>query len=49
MARVEGMPLSALEQGVPWNWESFGESLDALEGRIGFNAGCLAGHSALRR
>jgi N-acyl-D-aspartate/D-glutamate deacylase len=49
LARVEGMPLTALEQGVPWRWERFGEYLDALEGRIGLNAGFLAGHSALRR
>ena len=49
MARVEGMPLGALEDGVPWTWEGFGEYLDALEGRIGLNAGFLAGHSALRR
>ena len=49
LARVEGMPLGALEEGVPWTWESFGEYLDALEGRIGLNAGFIAGHSALRR
>lgn len=49
MARVEGMPLDALEQGVPWNWESVGEYLDALEGRIAVNAGFIVGHSALRR
>jgi N-acyl-D-aspartate/D-glutamate deacylase len=49
MARVEGMPLAALEHGVPWTWETFGEFLDALEGRIGLNAGFIAGHSALRR
>jgi len=49
MARVEGMPLAALEHGVPWTWETFGGYLDALEGRIGLNAGFLAGHSALRR
>ena len=49
MAKVEGMPLAALEQGVPWTWESFGEYLDALEGRIAINAGFIAGHSALRR
>jgi N-acyl-D-aspartate/D-glutamate deacylase len=30
MARVEGMPLAALEQGVDWGWESFGEYLDRL-------------------
>ncbi len=49
MAQVEGMPLGALEAGVPWTWESFGEYLDALEGRIGLNAAFIAGHSALRR
>ncbi len=49
LAKVEGMPLSALEQGVPWNWNSFAEYLDRLEGNIGVNAGFLLGHSALRR
>jgi N-acyl-D-aspartate/D-glutamate deacylase len=49
MARVEGMPLAALEQGVPWSWETFPEYLAALEGRIAVNAGFIAGHSALRR
>lgn len=49
MARVEGMPLTALEQGVPWSWETFGEYLDALDGAIAVNAGFFAGHSALRR
>jgi N-acyl-D-aspartate/D-glutamate deacylase len=49
MAKVEGMPLAALEQGVDWQWESFGEYLDRLEGRIGVNAGFMVGHCALRR
>jgi len=49
MARVEGMPLAALEDGVPWEWESFADYLGALEGRIGVNAGFLVGHCALRR
>ncbi|HUC04901.1 MAG TPA: amidohydrolase family protein [Acidimicrobiales bacterium] len=49
MAKVEGMPLTALEQGVPWTWSTFGEYLDALEGRLGLNAGFLVGHCALRR
>ena len=34
MAKVEGMPLAALEQGVAWTGRRFGEYLDALEGRI---------------
>jgi N-acyl-D-aspartate/D-glutamate deacylase len=49
MAKVEGMPLTALEQGVPWTWSTFGEYLAALEGNLGVNAGFLVGHCALRR
>jgi N-acyl-D-aspartate/D-glutamate deacylase len=49
MAQVEGMPLSGLEQGLPWTWESFGEYLDALDGSVAINAGFLVGHCALRR
>ena len=49
MAKVEGMPLAALEQGVEWNWETFGEYLARLDGRIAVNAGFLVGHCALRR
>ncbi len=49
MARVEGMPLPALEQGVDWKWETFAEYLDRFEGAISVNAGFLAGHCAIRR
>ncbi|MEV4786523.1 D-aminoacylase [Streptomyces tuirus] len=49
MSRVEGMALVALEEGARWNWHSFGEYLDALEGRIAVNAGFMVGHCALRR
>jgi len=49
LARVEGMPLSSLQQGVPWNWRTFGEYLDAIDGSLMPNAGFLVGHSALRR
>ena len=49
MARVEGMSLAALEQGVNWTWESFGEFLDRFEGAIAVNAGFLVGHCAIRR
>jgi N-acyl-D-aspartate/D-glutamate deacylase len=48
MARVEGMPLSSLEQ-LDWSWSSFGEWLGRLDGLIGVNAGFLVGHSAVRR
>ncbi|MEW2530719.1 D-aminoacylase [Streptomyces sp. NPDC047071] len=49
MSKVEGMSLVALEEGAPWSWRSFGEYLDALEGRIAVNAGFMVGHCALRR
>lgn len=49
MAQVEGMPLEALETGLPWDWRSFGEYLDRLDGKIGVNAAFLVGHSAIRR
>src|SRR6266851_8076040 len=38
LARVEGMPLESLRAGVPWNWQTTGDYLDAVEGRLGINA-----------
>jgi N-acyl-D-aspartate/D-glutamate deacylase len=49
LARVEGMPLESLEQGVPWDWASTEEYLARLDGRLALNAGFSVGHSALRR
>ncbi|MCH2172916.1 amidohydrolase family protein [Myxococcota bacterium] len=49
LARVEGMPLESLRAGVPWDWRSFGDYLDRLEGELALNAGFLVGHSAIRR
>jgi N-acyl-D-aspartate/D-glutamate deacylase len=49
LARVEGMPLSSLEQGVPWDWTSFADYLDRIEGTLAPNAGFLVGHCAIRR
>ena len=39
LSRVEGMPLESLEAGVPWNWQSFGEYLGLLDGKLSVNAG----------
>jgi N-acyl-D-aspartate/D-glutamate deacylase len=49
MAKVEGMPLVALEDGITWDWTTFGDYLGRLEGNLGVNAGFLVGHCALRR
>jgi N-acyl-D-aspartate/D-glutamate deacylase len=50
LARVEGMPLETLRAAVPWGqWTSTPEYLNAVEGRLGINAGFMTGHSAIRR
>jgi N-acyl-D-aspartate/D-glutamate deacylase len=49
LARVEGMPLESLQQGLPWDWTSTESYLDRLDGTLMPNAGFLVGHSALRR
>jgi N-acyl-D-aspartate/D-glutamate deacylase len=49
LARVEGMPVASLQEGVPWDWTSFADYLGKLDGNLGVNAGFMAGHSAIRR
>jgi len=50
MQKVEGMPLEALETGVPWGWETFADYLNAVEqSGLSLNAGFLVGHCAIRR
>ncbi len=49
LARVEGMPLESLAEGVPWDWTTTAEYLDRLDNRLAVNAGFLVGHSAIRR
>jgi N-acyl-D-aspartate/D-glutamate deacylase len=49
LAKVEGMPLQSLREGVPWNWRSTAEYLDHLDGTLAINAGFMVGHSAIRR
>ena len=48
LGKVEAMPLESLKAGVPWNWESYGEYLDALDRRLGVNVMALAPHSTIR-
>ena len=43
------MPLESLQAGVPWDWTSFGDYLEELEGTLAINAVFMVGHSALRR
>ncbi|MBM3671839.1 MAG: amidohydrolase family protein [Actinobacteria bacterium] len=49
LARVEGMPLESLLEGVKYDWRTFGEYLDKIEGNVAVNAGFLVGHCAIRR
>ncbi len=49
MAKVEGMPLTALETGLDWSWRTFADYLGRLDGNLGVNAGFLVGHCAIRR
>ncbi len=49
LARVEGMPIESLREGVPWSWRTSSEYFDAVEPQLGINAGFMIGHSAIRR
>ena len=49
-AKVEGMDLNTLNQGIDWEWQSFPEYLDRVSRqKLGINVGVMVGHSALRR
>jgi N-acyl-D-amino-acid deacylase len=49
LENVEGMPLPALEAGIPWDFETFPEYIDALEAEpTRLNLAPLIGHTALR-
>ncbi|MDH3445557.1 MAG: amidohydrolase family protein, partial [Deltaproteobacteria bacterium] len=48
--RVEGMPRQSLQAGIPWDWRTHGNFLDALSQRpLGLNVATLVGHCAVRQ
>lgn len=49
METVEDIPKRAILSGLPWNWESYGQYLDAIEGlKPAINVAGLVGHCASR-
>ncbi len=49
MEGVEDIPFPVLDQGLPWNWESYGDYLDALAQRqFDVDIGSQLPHAALR-
>ncbi len=48
MAKVEGMPLESLEQGIDWDWTTFRDYLARLENNVAVNVATMVGHCALR-
>ena len=49
MEGVEDIPFPVLTEGLPWNWESYPDYLDALEGRaFDVDIGSQLPHAALR-
>ena len=48
--RVEAMPRNSLRAGIPWEWTTHGQYLDALDRRpLGLNVATLVGHCAVRQ
>ena len=48
--RVESMPRNSLKAGIPWEWTTHGQYLDALGRRpLGLNVATLVGHCAVRQ
>ena len=48
MEAVEDIPGTALHEGIPWGWESFGEYLDAIDTPYSVDVGAQIPHVALR-
>src|SRR5438552_1759557 len=50
LARVEAIPVEALQIGLRYRWRTFAEYLEAVASApVAINVGFLVGHSALRR
>jgi N-acyl-D-aspartate/D-glutamate deacylase len=48
--RVEGMPRDTLKAGIPWEWTTHGQYLNALGRKpLGLNVATLVGHCAVRQ
>jgi N-acyl-D-aspartate/D-glutamate deacylase len=45
---VEDLPVRSLAAVTPWNWQTFGEYLDAIDHGLGLNLMPLVGHNPLR-
>ncbi len=49
METVEDIPRRAILEGMPWNWESYGQYLDSIESMgPGINVCGMVGHCAIR-
>jgi len=49
LVNVEAIPYEAMRQGIDWQWESFGEYLDAIQARgVGINVAALAPLTPIR-
>ena len=49
LTRIEAIPLSTMEQGLRWDWESFPEWMDSLaQHALGVNVGALVPFNPLR-
>jgi N-acyl-D-aspartate/D-glutamate deacylase len=48
LVKVEAMPLESLKAGVPWNWETYDEYLNAINRKLAVNVMALAPHSTIR-
>ncbi len=46
--KIEEMPKNAFDAGLSWNWQTFGEYVDAIRGGLGINVAPLVGHSLIR-